>query len=76
MNTASERPNRPALSLHVPEPPARPGDEVDFSHIEIPSAGSVRRPDVAAAAADTHELVYSLVRVLAVDGKAVGPWDP
>jgi len=76
MNKASERPNRPALSLYVPEPPARPGDEVDFSHIEIPAAGSVRRPDVAAPASDTHELVYSLVRVLDDDGRAVGPWDP
>src|SRR5687768_2262154 len=76
MNKASERPNRPALSLYVPEPPARPGDEVDFSHIEIPAAGSVRRPDAAAPAAETHELVYSLVRVLDDEGKAVGPWDP
>ncbi|HEX9966148.1 MAG TPA: 3-methyl-2-oxobutanoate dehydrogenase (2-methylpropanoyl-transferring) subunit alpha [Allosphingosinicella sp.] len=76
MTKPSERPNRPALSLHVPEPPARPGDEVDFSHIEIPAAGSVRRPDSAAPAAETHELVYSLVRVLDEDGRAVGPWDP
>jgi 2-oxoisovalerate dehydrogenase E1 component alpha subunit len=76
MNRETERPNRPALSLHVPEPEARPGDEVDFSHIEIPAAGSVRRPDIAAAASDTRELVYSLVRVLDDDGAAVGPWDP
>jgi 2-oxoisovalerate dehydrogenase E1 component alpha subunit len=76
MTESRERPNRPALSLHVPEPPARPGDEVDFSHIEIPAAGSVRRPDSAAPAAETHELVYSLVRVLDDDGQAVGPWDP
>src|SRR3954470_14079960 len=68
--------NRPALSLHVPEPPARPGDAVDFSHVVIPAAGSVRRPDAAAPAAETHELVYSLVRVLDEDGQAVGPWDP
>jgi 2-oxoisovalerate dehydrogenase E1 component alpha subunit len=76
MTESRERPNRPALSLHVPEPLARPGDEVDFSHIEIPAAGSVRRPDSAAPAAETHELVYSLVRVLDDDGQAVGPWDP
>ena len=37
------RRNRPALSLHVPEPDARPGDEVDFSAIPIPAAGSVPR---------------------------------
>src|SRR4028119_147815 len=76
MNEETERPNRPALSLHVPEPEARPGDEVDFSHIEIPAAGSVRRPDSAAPAAECHELCYSLVRVLDEDGRAVGPWDP
>jgi 2-oxoisovalerate dehydrogenase E1 component alpha subunit len=76
MNDAPERPNRPALSLHVPEPDARPGDPVDFSHIAIPEAGSVRRPDVAAPASETHDLVYSLVRVLDEEGRAVGPWDP
>ena len=76
MNDQTERPNRPALSLHVPEPEARPGDEVDFSQIEIPAAGSVRRPDISVAASETRDLVYSLVRVLDDDGAAVGPWDP
>jgi 2-oxoisovalerate dehydrogenase E1 component alpha subunit len=76
MTKSRERPNRPALSLHVPEPPARPGDAVDFSHVEIPAAGSVRRPDVGVAASETHDLVYSLVRVLDENGAAVGPWDP
>jgi 2-oxoisovalerate dehydrogenase E1 component alpha subunit len=76
MTDQIERPNRPALSLHVPEPEARPGDEVDFSHFHIPAAGELRRPDISASAADTRELVYSLVRVLDDDGHAVGPWDP
>jgi 2-oxoisovalerate dehydrogenase E1 component alpha subunit len=76
MNRGTERPNRPALSLHVPEPEARPGDEVDFSHIAIPAAGSVRRPDVTVCASETNDLVYSLVRVLDDEGAAVGPWDP
>jgi 2-oxoisovalerate dehydrogenase E1 component alpha subunit len=71
-----ETSNRPALALHVPEPEARPGDEVDFSHIEIPAAGSAPRPDVAAHPSETRDLVYSLVRVLDEEGKAVGPWDP
>jgi 2-oxoisovalerate dehydrogenase E1 component alpha subunit len=71
-----ERPNRPALSLHVPEPEARPGDEVDFSHIPIPAAGSAPRPDIAVRPDDIHELAYTLVRVLDDDGQAVGPWDP
>src|SRR4051795_2946918 len=76
MKDRPERPNRPGLSLHVPEPGARPGDAIDFSHIDIPAAGSVRRPDPNAPARDTHELVYSLVRVLDEEGRAVGPWDP
>jgi 2-oxoisovalerate dehydrogenase E1 component alpha subunit len=76
MNDQPERPNRPALSLHVPEPNARPGDAADFSNIPIPPAGSVRRPDPHAAASETHDLVTTLVRVLDEEGKAVGPWDP
>ena len=76
MNEETERLNRPALSLHVPEPEARPGDEVDFSHIAIPAAGSVRRPDVAVPACEISDLAYSLVRVLDDEGAAVSPWDP
>ena len=71
-----ERPNRPALSLHVPEPEARPGDEVDFSHIPIPAAGSAPRPDISVRAAEIHDLAYTLIRVLDDKGQAVGPWDP
>ena len=70
------RSNRPALSLHVPEPDARPGDDPDFSKLEIPAAGSAPRPDIAAAAVETHPLCFTLVRVLDEDGKATGPWDP
>jgi 2-oxoisovalerate dehydrogenase E1 component alpha subunit len=76
MSSETERPNRPALALHVPEPEARPGDPVDFSHIEIPAAGSVPRLDSSASAAETHPFVYSLIRVLNEEGRAVGPWDP
>jgi 2-oxoisovalerate dehydrogenase E1 component alpha subunit len=76
MADKSERRNRPALSLHVPEPDARPGDEVDFSRIAIPAAGSAPRPDVAAAPADTHPLCFTLIRVLDEEGGAAGPWDP
>ena len=71
-----KKPNRPRLSLHVPEPPFRPGDTPDFSAMEIPAAGSVPTPDIAASAAETEPLTTSLVRVLGDDHKAIGPWDP
>lgn len=70
------RSNLPPLSLHVPEPKFRPGDEADFSDIIVPPAGSVPRPQENVHPSEIHELAYSLVRVLDDDGKAVGPWDP
>lgn len=76
MAKTEARRNRPALSLHVPEPDARPGDPVDFSRLAIPAAGSAPRPDSSAPAAETHPLCYSLVRVLDDEDRAVGPWDP
>ena len=74
--TSSDRPNRPALSLHVPEPTYRPGDAPDFSSIAVPAAGAAPRPDVSAKAEATFPLCTSLVRVLDDQSKAVGPWDP
>src|SRR4029450_407211 len=76
MDKVSSRPNRPALALHVPEPPFRPGDTPDFSSIKVPAAGQGARPEVAVAAEETFPLCTHLVRVLDDAGKAVGPWDP
>ncbi|MBA3510353.1 3-methyl-2-oxobutanoate dehydrogenase (2-methylpropanoyl-transferring) subunit alpha [Sphingomonas sp.] len=70
------KPNRPKLALHVPEPPFRPGDTPDFSHLQIPAAGEAPRPDVTVAPADTHGLTTHLLRVLDEQHRAVGPWDP
>ena len=70
------KPNRPKLSLHVPEPPARPGEEPDFSNVMVPAAGVAPRPDVFAHAEETHPLTTSLVRVLDEEHRAVGPWNP
>ncbi|MEC7161943.1 MAG: 3-methyl-2-oxobutanoate dehydrogenase (2-methylpropanoyl-transferring) subunit alpha, partial [Pseudomonadota bacterium] len=74
--SAAQGDNRPKLSLHVPEPKFRPGDTVDFSHIEVPAAGSAPRPDEACDPAEMHNLAFGLVRVLGDDDKAHGPWDP
>jgi 2-oxoisovalerate dehydrogenase E1 component alpha subunit len=76
MTAERDRSNLPPLQLHVPEPKFRPGDEVDFGEIDVPPAGSARRPDTAARADSFHELAYTLVRVLDDEGKATGPWDP
>jgi len=75
-NDAPKKPNRPQLSLHVPEPPFRPGDTPDFSSLDIPPAGAEPRPDIAATMAETEQLATGLIRVLDDDHKAVGPWDP
>lgn len=76
MANDSARSNLPPLSLHVPEPPARPGEEADFSHIDVLAAGVTPRPDSASGANDMRDMAYGLVRVLDDTGQAVGAWDP
>jgi 2-oxoisovalerate dehydrogenase E1 component alpha subunit len=62
--------------LHVPEPPARPGQESDFSYLRITRAGAVRQPPIDTRPSQTRDLVDVMVRVLDDEGRAVGPWDP
>lgn len=62
--------------LHLPNPPARPGEAPDFSYIHLSPAGSVQRPDINARARDIGFLSTELVRVLDDAGSAVGPWHP
>ena len=62
--------------LHVPHPPARPGETPDFSYLKIPPAGSVGRPDTLAPALQIEALGTGMVRVLDEQGHAVGPWNP
>src|SRR5580704_12455153 len=62
--------------LHLPHPPARPGEAPDFSYVQLSRAGAVARPDVNARARDIESLSVDLVRVLDDSGKAVGPWHP
>jgi 2-oxoisovalerate dehydrogenase E1 component alpha subunit len=62
--------------LHVPTPPARPGQEPDFSYLQLSPPGAVYRPDVTAAARDIENLSLELVRVLDDEHHAVGPWNP
>ena len=62
--------------LHVPRVPARPGENPDFSYVEISPAGAVARPDVNAPTRDIGSLAIGLVRVLDEHGHARGPWNP
>jgi 2-oxoisovalerate dehydrogenase E1 component alpha subunit len=71
-----DRPNVPALRLHIPQPAGRPGDKPDFSGLAIPPAGEVRRPGSETHAADMRDLAFDLIRVLDEAGRAIGPWDP
>jgi len=64
------------VALHVPHPPARPGDRPDFSYLSLSPAGAVARPQVEARARDIESLGKELVRVLDEHGEAIGPWDP
>lgn len=64
----------PPLSLQVPEPEWRPGDTPDYSDVEIPRAGTVRRPEVDADPESIRDLAYTIIRVLNRHGEAVGPW--
>lgn len=68
--------NSVPLSLRVPEPPGRPGDAPDFSHLKLDPAGAVDRPEPTAKAGAMRDHAFRLVRVLDDEGRAVGPWDP
>ena len=62
--------------LHVPRPPARPGEKPDFSYVGLSPAGAAARPDPNAPLNDIEFLSRDLVRVLDDNHRAVGPWDP
>jgi 2-oxoisovalerate dehydrogenase E1 component alpha subunit len=64
------------LSLHIPEPKARPGDPVCFDDLKITPAGKVKRPPVDVPSNEIHDHAYQLIRVLDEKGKAVGEWNP
>ena len=66
--------SKKALSLHVPEPQVRPGEKPDFSNMDVPKAGTVRRPKINAKPESIRDLAYSIIRVLNRDGEAVGDW--
>lgn len=62
--------------LHIPHPPARPGDRPDFSYVALSPAGAIQRPEPTAPLAGLEPLATGLIRVLDDEHRAVGPWDP
>lgn len=62
--------------LHIPNPKSRPGDDVDFSDIDISEAGIVHRPAVSEKEPVLRDLPYQLIRTLDNDGQAIGSWVP
>jgi 2-oxoisovalerate dehydrogenase E1 component alpha subunit len=71
---SSRKPN--ALDLHIPAPRARPGDKPDFSGWTFPEPGDTPRPPIEASAFDMREFAYGLIRVLDMEGNAIGSWAP
>lgn len=67
-------PNKPRL--RVPSPPARPGEQPDFSYVHIDPAGALDKPPVNAPCIDTEHLARGMVRVLDDNHQAVGSWNP
>ena len=65
-----------ATKLHVPDVPARPGEDPDFSYVRLSPAGAVPRPSIDVPVRETVPLAEDLIRVLDDSGAAVGPWDP
>jgi 2-oxoisovalerate dehydrogenase E1 component alpha subunit len=64
------------MALSVPEPAARPGQDPDFSHLEVPPAGSIGRPPIDVAAGETHPFTHTMIRVLDEDARPAGEWAP
>ena len=62
--------------LQIPRPYARPGEEPDFSFLELSPAGAVDKPPIGSRTRDIEFLSSGLVRVLDDDHEAQGPWDP
>lgn len=61
------------LSLHIPEPYARPGDPVQFNHLSFDVGAAFARPGHGAPEDELREMPYGLVRVLGIENAA---WDP
>lgn len=64
------------LSLHIPVPPARPGETPDFGRLHLARSTLTKMPDVGVDPRETHELAYGLIQALDQSGAAMQPWAP
>lgn len=62
--------------LHIPAPPARPGEAPNFDYLEMTPPGELERPATDVKVRDIDYLSRGMVRVLDDNGAAVGPWAP
>jgi len=62
--------------LTIPQPTARPGEEPDFSYLDLSPAGAVGKPPLDSRIRDIEHLSSGLVRVLDDDHTAKGQWNP
>ncbi|NNE57548.1 MAG: 3-methyl-2-oxobutanoate dehydrogenase (2-methylpropanoyl-transferring) subunit alpha [Hellea sp.] len=62
--------------LYIPEPPFRPGDKPDYSHISVPAKMTPPRPDPMVDHHETADHALGLIRVLRLNGDLEGPWNP
>jgi len=62
--------------LQIPKPTARPGEQPDFSYLDLSPAGSVDKPSADARTRDIEHLSGGLIRVLDDDHTAKGQWNP
>ncbi|HVK80997.1 MAG TPA: thiamine pyrophosphate-dependent enzyme [Verrucomicrobiae bacterium] len=65
-----------ALDLHIPAPNARPGDKPNFSGWTFPEPGDTPRPEIDASPGELRDYAYGLIRVLDMEGNALGAWAP
>jgi 2-oxoisovalerate dehydrogenase E1 component alpha subunit len=63
------------MVLHVPTAPHRPGDVPRFSNLQH-QPGDLPCPDSLAPHDELRPHACALIRVLADDGTAAGPWNP
>jgi 2-oxoisovalerate dehydrogenase E1 component alpha subunit len=63
------------MVMHVPTAPHRPGDLPRFSHLKH-EPGDLPCPDTLASHGELRQHASGLIRVLADDSAAAGPWKP